>query len=166
MMSDIIERILDDHETFRRRFFALYTVPENGDLLGIWQPLAELLEVHAAGEEEIFYPSLLHHGTDAKAETKDAIKDHNKIRDAIRDAEVCTVGDQKWWAAVGRARSENDEHMMEEERDGLVDFRRNASDALRGELGARFVQFHADHRGARGIDLGDKNPRRYIDEHK
>jgi hemerythrin HHE cation binding domain-containing protein len=164
-LLDITDLILDDHETFRRRFFALYTAPENAALLDIWQPLAELLEVHAVAEEEIFYPSLLQHGADAKAETKDAIKDHNKIRDAIRDAEACTAGAKAWWAAVGRARAENDEHMTEEEREGLPDFRRNSPDALRAELGARFVRFHADHRGARGIERDDKNPRRYIAEH-
>lgn len=164
-MSDITELILDDHETFRRQFFALYTASDDGALPALWQPLAELLEVHAVAEEEIFYPSLLHHGEDAKAETKDAIKDHNKIRDAIRDAEACTVGEKDWWAAVGRARAENDEHMTEEEREGLPDFRRNSADALRAELGARFVQFKADHPGARGIDRTDKNPRRYIAEH-
>lgn len=50
-----------------------------------------LLEVHAKAKEDLFYPALLHVGEgadgkpSAKAETIDAIKDHNDIRNAVAD---------------------------------------------------------------------------------
>ena len=42
------------------------------------------LEVHAAAEEILFYPRLLKDDPDAADDTKDAIRDHNDIRDGIR----------------------------------------------------------------------------------
>ncbi len=161
-MADITELILNDHERFRRQFFALDAADGPEALAAIWQPLAELLEVHAAAEEAIFYPELLKRGVDGKPETKDAIKDHNKIRDAVRDAAQNAVGDKKWWAAVKRALDENSDHMAEEERGALPDFREHASESVRNELGARFSQFLTEHKGARGIDVSDKDPGKYI----
>jgi len=131
-------------ESFRRMFAALDDAQPQ-QLAALWKPLADLLEVHAAAEEAIFYPSLLKHGSEAKPETKDAIKDHNKIRDAVRDANAATPGEDDWWKAVRKALDENSDHMAEEEREGLPDFRRNASKELRDELGALFAQFHAEH---------------------
>lgn len=44
-----------------------WTTPRDTDQLhAIWEPLAALLEVHAAAEEAIFYPQLLRRGEDAE----------------------------------------------------------------------------------------------------
>ena len=49
------------------------------------------LELHAAAEEEVFYPALLqvglaaHRPAGVEDETLDAIKDHNEIRDAVAE---------------------------------------------------------------------------------
>src|SRR6185312_12831426 len=99
------------------------------ELAMVWQPLAERLEIHAQAEETIFYPALLRTGDpagEATDETKDAISDHNKIRDAIAEAGLHSVGSPAWFTAVGRARSENSEHLTEEEDEGLPDFRKHA----------------------------------------
>ena len=45
----------------------------------------------------------------------------------MRDAERHPVGSDAWWESVGRARVANDEHMAEEEREALADFRRKNS---------------------------------------
>jgi hemerythrin HHE cation binding domain-containing protein len=63
-MADITQLILDDHETFRREFAALDDANEPEQLCAIWDPLAALLDVHAAAEEVIFYPQLLRRGDD------------------------------------------------------------------------------------------------------
>ncbi len=161
-MADITELILNDHESFRRQFLALDAADGKEALGARWQRLADMLEVHAAAEEEIFYHELLERGADGKPETKDAIKDHNTIRHAVRDAARSAVGDKKWWAAVKRALDENSDHMAEEERGALPDFRRHVAESVRNELGARFSQFHTEHKGARGIDVGDKDPGAYL----
>ena len=48
----------------------------------------------------------------------------------------------------------------------LADFRVNAPDEVRDEIGARFVEYNQRHAGGRGVDTSDKDPDEYIDEHK
>jgi len=166
--DDITQLILDDHERFRRAFARLDDLRATGqvspgELSRVWDPLAELLDVHAIAEEDIFYPQLLRKGADGRDETLDAIGDHNEIRDGVRDAATQPVGSQAWWDAVGRARGANDEHMAEEERDALADFRLHAAIGLRESLGRRFRQFTAEHLGAGDLDTSDKDPTGYVE---
>jgi Hemerythrin HHE cation binding domain len=162
-MPDITSLILDDHDWFRRQFAALDDLDDPQELAAVWGPLADLLDVHAAAEEAIFYPELIRRGDDPEAETLDAIGDHNDIRDGVRDAAKLPVGSTEWHAAVRRARTANSEHMAEEEDDGLADFRRNADPGLRDELGRRFLAFKAEHEGTRGLDTSDVDPQRYVE---
>jgi hypothetical protein len=165
--DDITRLILDDHETFRREFANLDDLSVRNDpeeLAQVWAPLAALLDVHAVAEEELFYPQLLRKGADARDETLDAIGDHNDIRDGVRDAAQHPVGSESWWAAVGRTRVANDEHMAEEEREGLADFRQHAAIGLRESLGRRFREFKAAHPDAVALDTRDKDPEGYVEQ--
>ena len=59
-------------------------------LSALWGRLASFLELHAAAEEEVFYPALLQAGqalaarraSGVQSETLDAIHDHNEIMPA------------------------------------------------------------------------------------
>ena len=166
-MPDICDLILDEHEVFRRRFAELddNRDAETGVLDGIWQPLGELLDRHAAAEEQLFYPELLRCGARAREETSDAISDHNEIRDAVRDAADRGLGSSHWWDAVSRARRANSAHMAEEERGALADLRGNVGRDDREELGARWLRFSDEHAGGRDIDTSDKDVDAYIAEH-
>jgi Hemerythrin HHE cation binding domain len=166
---DITALILDDHDTFRRGFAALDelqgpadSTPDPAALAGVWRPLADLLDVHAAAEEEIFYPRLLRAGSDGVDETVDAIGDHNDIRDAIRQADAAAVGTAAWWAGVNAARAANTEHMAEEEDDALADYRRHTDADTRRTLGRAFLEFKATHRTAASVDTSDKDPHAYV----
>ena len=61
---DITQLILDDHHEQRRLFAILEQIDraETGVLSAVWGRLASFLELHAAAEEEIFYPALLQVG--------------------------------------------------------------------------------------------------------
>lgn len=73
------------------------------------------------------------------------------------------VGTPAWFAAVAKANEENGDHMAEEEREGLSDFRRHASPELRQKLAAAFARFEAVHfAGVRPID---KDPKAYVEAH-
>jgi hypothetical protein len=169
-MADITMLILADHAWFREQFAKLddlqaQTPANRGALDRVWRPLADKLDVHAYIEEKIFYPQLLKRGTeDPEGETLDAIGDHNDIRDGVRDANAAQVGTQPWWAAVGRTRLANDDHMGEEERQGLSDFRRNAPLGLREALGRQYSEFMAQHPTTKGLLITDRDPRRYVEE--
>jgi hemerythrin HHE cation binding domain-containing protein len=163
---DITQLILDDHHE-QRRLFAILEQIDAGDtatLAAIWGRLSSFLEVHAAAEEQIFYPELLRAGraSAAEEETLDAIKDHNEIRDAIAEVSPHPVGTSEWFAAIAAVNVANGDHMAEEEREGLTDFRRGATLQLRHDLAVAFAAFEASHyTGVRPVDL---DPETYVRE--
>ena len=167
---DITQLILDDHHEQRRLFAMLEQIDRaNTDVLSaIWGRLAAFLELHAKAEEEIFYPALLQAGIAARRragvedETLDAIGDHNEIRDAVLEAAKHQAGSDSWYAAVAAANEANGDHMAEEEREGLTDFRRLASLQERHDLAVtlrrlRGAELRRRHTGGRGP--GNLRPR-------
>src|SRR5271154_6905795 len=169
-MADITMLILTDHDWFRQQFGMLddlraQTPVNRAALERVWRPLADKLDVHAYIEEKIFYPQLLKRGADdPEGETLDAIGDHNDIRDGVRDANAAGIASDEWWVAVGRTRLANDDHMGEEEREGLADFRRHAPIGLREALGHQYRQFMAQHTTTRGLSIVDRDPESYVEE--
>lgn len=149
-------------------FVGLWDMRPEADLAALadlWQQIADLLDVHARAEETILYPVLLKQGGDgAPDETLDAIGDHNEIRDAIREASRLEPGSAPWWDAVLTCRKANDEHLAEEERDVIPDFREHSDPSLRQSLGRAWVRFADEHAGARGISDRDVDPQAYVEE--
>lgn len=166
---DITQLILDDHHEQRRLFALIEQIgPDNKDALrAMWARLHGLLDTHARAEELHFYPELLKLGSGAddespEEETRDAIKDHNEIRDSAAKVDQEEFGSAEWFEAVAAANKANSDHMAEEERQGLTDFRRHAGLQLRHDLGVRFIAFELDH--LEGVQPADLNPEQYIRE--
>jgi Hemerythrin HHE cation binding domain len=167
---DITQLILDDHHEQRRLFAMLEQVdPARSDVLAdLWARLAAFLELHAQAEEEIFYPELLlvsrragRLGT-GEEETLDAIHDHNDIRDTIAAVAGHEAGTDGWYQAVAAVNVANGDHMAEEEREGLTDFRRFASLQRRHDLAVAFAAFEARH--YTGVQPVDKDPEAYVQQ--
>jgi Hemerythrin HHE cation binding domain len=169
---DITDEILHQHGEQRRMFALLDEFPKDDTegLAALWHRLEIFLETHAEGEERYFYPELLKIGTghaDADSvdeEVEDAVKDHNEIRDAIRKASDLEPGSDPWWEAVTDARIANDDHMAEEERQDLADFRLHASRDLRHDIAVQFLRYEAL-KAAEGITPVDKDPEQYVEDH-
>ena len=167
---DITQLILDDHHEQRRLFAILEQVgrTDTGVLAAVWARLGSFLELHAAAEEAIFYPALLKVGLAAgrtagvEGETLDAIRDHNDIRDAVTEVAQHPAGSDGWFAAVAAANLANSDHMAEEEREGLTDFRRLASLQRRHDLAMAFAAFEARHFA--GVSPQDRDPAEYVRE--
>ena len=165
---DITRVIADDHAEQRRLFAALSEISaaDTDALRAVWGRLKALLDSHAEAEERYFYPELLKLGTgagdakSAKDETKDAIVDHNDIRDSGEAVEKYPVGSKAWFAAIDACNAANGDHMAEEERQGLADFRRHAPLALSHDLAVRFLAFQCAHLA--GVVVADKNARDYV----
>ena len=165
---DITQLILDDHHEQRRRFAILEQIDSSDvrSLGEIWDRLVVFLEVHAAAEEAIFYPELVKLAigpqplSSAEPETIDAIYDHNEIRDAIAAVAGHHVGSQGWRDAVAEVNRANSDHMAEEEREGLTDFRRRVSLAERHSLAVAFAAFEA--RNFAGVRPVDQDPESYV----
>jgi Hemerythrin HHE cation binding domain len=165
---DITELILDDHHEQRRLFSILEQISpaDTEPLSALWRRLGIFLDLHAEAEEAIFYPALLQAGlatrrqAGAEEETLDAIRDHNEIRDAVAEVARHQVGTPGWYEAVSAANRANSDHMAEEEREGLTDFRRLASLQQRHDLAVAFTAFQARNYG--GVSPVDKDPETYI----
>lgn len=167
---DVTELILNDHYEQRRMFAMLDELGNDPRRLApVWDRLATFLEVHAEAEERLFYPELLRVGRGAggedssASETKDAIKDHNEIRAAIRRAAQSPTGSSQWWDAVTDARIANSDHIAEEEREDLADFRRHASIQERHDLAVQFAVFEASH--VTGVREASPDPGEYVTRH-
>jgi hypothetical protein len=166
---DITDVILDQHAE-QRRMFAMLDEIRSGDeetLAAVWKRLEILLETHAEAEERYFYPMLVRVGTgasdasDVDEEVEDAVKDHNEIRDAVRKVGAERVGTDAWWQAVTECRIANSDHMAEEERQDLADFRRHATLDVRHEIAVRFLRYESL-KAATGVVPRDKDPERYV----
>lgn len=164
---DITQLIADDHSEQRRLFAILDDLNSNetAALSAVWSRLRALLDAHAEAEERFFYPELLKIGRGADRETpveetRDAIKDHNEIRDAAAAVDRQQLASVGWFAAVAAANKANGDHMAEEERQGLTDFRRHADLALRHRLGVEFARFSAEH--LTGVQPVDKDVDAYV----
>ena len=165
-VARITDLIRTDHSWFRDHFSALMTRELAQDRLSRqWKELSDQLEVHAAAEEKLFYPHLLAEDDDSTDETKDAIKDHNQIRDAIKRSADCEVGSDDWWNAVKVAESANHDHMTEEEEGPLPDFEKHAPPEEQQRIGRLFSEFESDHAGGRDIGEHDKDPATYVETH-
>jgi hypothetical protein len=168
---DITDVILHQHAEQRRMFAMLDEVPrDDTEALGaIWKRLEILLETHAEAEERYFYPRLLQVGKgaadadDADEEVEDAVKDHNEIREAIREVGGRDVGSDGWWRAVIHCRVANSDHMAEEERQDLADFRQQIGLQERHDIAVRFLRFESL-KAATGVAPEDKDPEKYIEE--
>lgn len=168
---DITALIVFQHHEQRRTFALLDEIPRDDvvALSAIWGRLEVLLEVHADAEERFFYPRLLEVGSGASdagsvgEEMEDAIKDHNEIRDAVRKVAGHEAGTDGWWEAVTEARVANSDHMAEEERQDLADFRRHADLQTRHDIAVQFIAYENEH--AYGIAAANKDPERYVAEH-
>jgi hypothetical protein len=167
---DITQLILDDHHEQRRRFALLEQMDSASvaALSDVWSRLAVFLEVHAAAEEEIFYPELVKLAVApqplarAEPETVDAIYDHNEIRDAIAAVRPHPVGSPDWRDAIAAVNVANGDHMAEEEREGLTDFRHRVSLVQRHELAVWFVTFEAQNFD--GVQPVDRDPQEYLQQ--
>jgi hypothetical protein len=165
---DITQLIVDDHAEQRRLFAIIDELKpaDNAALKAVWSRLRALLDTHAEAEERFFYPELLKIGTgaadsdSADDETRDAIKDHNEIRDTAAKVDTQEVGSAAWFKAVAAVNKANGDHMAEEERQGLSDFRRHAPLELRHSLAVEFARFSADY--LTGVKPVDKDVDAYV----
>ena len=159
---DIDVLILSEHENFRRSFTEIEAITDPGPLGERWQELADALEVHASGEEEIFYPELLQEVDDSGDDTEHAVHDHNEIRDAVRAVDAEDLASDAWWEAFRTAREVTAEHLGEEEHDMLASFRDSVDAEKRNELGMRWLEFHEVHDRAKGLSGDTKDPEEYV----
>jgi hemerythrin HHE cation binding domain-containing protein len=159
---DITVLVEREHGAIRQQFEAIDGLTDAHELTEARATLAELLEIHASGEESMLYPKLARAADEGAEEAEHAVRDHNEIRDSVRTVHQHAAGSEDWWRALGAAREINEEHLQEEERDALPLFRKSTDRARREELGRDWVTFHEQHQHARGLSGDDVHPQTVV----
>ena len=162
---DITVLIRSEHDAFRRAFSEIEQLTDRGELTSRWRALSDQLEVHAAGEEAVFYPELLQEVDDSEGDTEHAVKDHNEIRETTREVDDHEVGTDAWWTAFREAREATVDHLGEEEADVLPPFQADVDEDRRSELGMRWLRFLEEHEDAKGLTRSEPDPAAYVEEH-
>ena len=162
---DITVLIRSEHDAFRRAFNEIEQLSDPEELRTRWRELSDQLEVHAAGEEEVFYPTLLKKVDDSEGDTEHAVKDHNEIREATSKVDQHEPGTDQWWEAFREAREATVDHLGEEEADVLPPFQEEVAEDKRAELGMAWMKFLEDHEGATGLSGEELDPQEYVEEH-
>jgi len=148
---DITVLVELEHDAMRSQFEAIEGLTDADELTKAWATLAELLEIHAGGEESLLYPKLARAAEEGVEEAEHAVREHNELRDAAGAVQQHPAGSQEWWQALRIARDVNEEHLQEEESDALPLFRESTEKAYREQLGREWVAFHEQHQHARGL---------------
>jgi hypothetical protein len=125
--------------------------------------------MHADAEERLFYPWLPSVSAGSGARTA------ARMRPRTRSTTMTTSGtasaahaSTRWAAATGGGavrdtRIASSDHVAEEEREALADFRRHAAWQARHDLGIEFAVYQAAHAG--GVPLTDRDPDSYVRGH-
>lgn len=148
--TDIAELIMADHRRIRRLREALEdAVRCSGGsgpdwvLAHSWQRLAGLLEAHARAEEEVCYLPMFGCGPHAAQQWREAIADHDDIREAVSEASLQPVGSALWWRAVRGALATTAGHLDREECGVLASGLPRLTMSQRRELGRQWCAFIA-----------------------
>ena len=149
-MADVILLIRADHQRICALLDALHDLTRGrcagratASLAGTWRQLRALLGLHTEAEEEICFIALFGQGPEAAAQMREAIADHEDIREAVREADLQPIGSAAWWRTVTAIRRAASQHIAREEQGPLAAFARSAAPGLREELGRQWLSFVA-----------------------
>jgi hypothetical protein len=151
--ADVIELIMADHRRIRRFREVLDDAVRGGPASGsgwmlahVWERVTDLLDSHTQAEEEICYLSMFGPGSRLGEWRRDAVADHDDIREAIEEALLQPVGSALWWTAARAALAVSADHLDREERDMMVSWLPRLTMRRRLELGRQWLGFVAARR--------------------
>lgn len=123
--ADIADLIMADHRRIRRLRDAVYDAGRSAGHSGlewmpghVWQRFTGLLVAHFEAEEGVCYRTVVAPGADgrqAAGPQREAIADHDDIREAVREASQLRPGSAPWWRTVTAVLSASTEHLDREE---------------------------------------------------
>ena len=96
------------------------------------------LDVHAAIEEQIFYPAVQEgRSAEAKDMVLEALEEHKVVKTLLEEIAVLTPADDEFGAKMKVLRENVEHHADEEEKEMFPEARKQLSEEIRNELGAR-----------------------------
>ena len=139
-MTDIIELVLQDHHAVAALFDKLQAAAHADDQSALFAQVKDALERHASAEEKVLYPRVRKEVPDGREESKDAIEEHDQIRESLKEVDEHDAGTDLFTLAVTQLVATTKHHVGVEESELLPDFRKNSDAAEREELGRRFAE--------------------------
>ena len=139
-MTDIIELVLHDHHAVAQLFDKLQVATRAGDQSALFAQVKDALERHASAEEKVLYPRVRKEVPDGRDESKDAIEEHDQIRESLKEVEEHDAGTPLFGLAVDQLVATTKHHVGVEETELLPDLRKNSEADEREELGRRFQE--------------------------
>jgi hypothetical protein len=148
--ADVMDLIMADHRRIRRLRETLHDAARFAGASGpdwvpghVWQRLTDLLMAHFEAEEKICYLPALQIAPDAAGPQREALADHDDIREAIRAASLERPGSAPWWRAVTAALAGSMNHLRREENGILADRLPRLTPDQRRILGRRWSELTA-----------------------
>jgi hemerythrin superfamily protein len=139
-MTDIVDLVLQDHRTVQAMFDELQAATGADDQAKLFVEVKEALESHASAEEKVLYPRVRKDVPEGREEAKDAIEEHDQIRESLNEVEERDAGTELFILAVAQLVATTKQHVGVEETELLPDFRNNNEASERESLGLRFEE--------------------------
>lgn len=138
---NVIDLLKKDHRTVEDLFSQFEQASEPKRKRAILDEIVRDLSVHAAIEEEVFYPAV----QEALAERGDelvgeSLREHADMKLLLADLDTASPGDARFDANVMRLKQEVEHHVQEEEGEVMPDMSGKVSQGILDDLGREAQQ--------------------------
>ena len=139
---DAITLLKNDHKTVERLFKRFEKATKSGgeDRKAIVAEIIKELSVHAAIEEQVFYPSVRREVTDAEDTVLEALEEHHVVKWTLSELETMDESDERFTAKVTVLMESVRHHVEEEESEMFPDVRDSVGRKRLAEIGAVMEQ--------------------------
>jgi hypothetical protein len=139
MATDLVTRILDDHELIRTRFSLLLDAPAS-QREPLFRELVALLVQHEAVESIVLHPTVRDNVPGGERIAEDRLAEEQESEERLAELEEMDATSDVFLAAITTLRDEVLEHAEHEERDEFPLLREHVDAAVLEELGQRYEQ--------------------------
>ena len=127
--QDAISLLKNDHAEVKKLFKEIEVEAEDQE--AIFDQIKEALEVHAAIEEEIFYPAVKKaRSEEVKDEVREASEEHKQVKTLLAAIAEISSDDESYSAKIKVLKEDVEHHVKDEEGEMFPDARKY----LRGKL--------------------------------
>ena len=129
-----------DHATVKKMFAkeGKLTTKDSENKASLFNQIKAALEVHAAIEEEIFYPAVKKARSEhVKDEVREAYEEHKQIKSLLAEVSSITPADETYDMKIKVLKEDVEHHVKEEEGEMFPDAKRFLGESRLVELGAQ-----------------------------
>jgi hemerythrin superfamily protein len=138
--QDAIALLKSDHATVKKMFEkeGKLTKKDSQKKASLFNQIKAALEVHAAVEEEIFYPAVKQARSEhVKDEVREAYEEHKQIKSLLAQVSSITPEDETYDMKIKVLKEDVEHHVKEEEGEMFPDAKRFLGESRLVELGAQ-----------------------------